>query len=313
MTRVPRAAAVALLQFVLITMIIHGVLRGHGVDPVYELLGKNPTAEEIVALRESLPAREGFLPSYLDYVRSLVTLDLGHSWITGQSVKSLLGSTLAISASLVLPALMIGHLVSLLLAAFAAARTGGAVDKALRVISAGLFSTSVLILIMVLQWLLASPDALALLPTRGWSASSLGDYLTYIALPSVVLVALVIAVSLRFYRTLLVEQMAQPYAVFALRLGVGAYRVVLFHTLPNIAGVILARVAYTLPPAIFGGAFVVEAYFGIPGMGQASYDALLTGDAPVAGAILGLVALAIVLLQSVVGWSHRHSRPEVVP
>ena len=308
-----RSALVAAAQFLLITFIVHIALSEDTVDPVYQLAGKNPTSAEIAALRSAFSGNDDLLQSYSGYVRSLITLDLGHSWVTGQSVRSLLGNAVLVSATLVLPAVFMGHLVSLALAILAAARRGKTADRILRMASAALFSTSVLILIMVLQWALSSPDALALLPARGWSIASTSEYLTYIMLPTLVLVALVIAVNLRFYRTILVEQMAQSYAVFALRQGVTRWRVVLYHAVPNILGVVLVRAAYTLPPAVFGGAFVVESYFGIPGMGQVSYNALLTGDRPVAGAMLGLLALAIVVLQTFIGWTYRFVRPQVVP
>ncbi len=50
-----------------------------GPDKTYELLGKNPTPEEIVDARHRLGYDQPFLTRYVKYLRDLATLNLGYS------------------------------------------------------------------------------------------------------------------------------------------------------------------------------------------------------------------------------------------
>ena len=54
-----------------------------GPDKTFELLGKNPTIEQISEVREQLGYDRPFLSRYAQYIRELVTLDLGR--LTGES------------------------------------------------------------------------------------------------------------------------------------------------------------------------------------------------------------------------------------
>ena len=66
-----------------------------GPDKTYELLGKNPTAEQISEVRHALGYDRVFLLRYGDYLKELVTLDLGLSDTNGEPVSSILIRTLS--------------------------------------------------------------------------------------------------------------------------------------------------------------------------------------------------------------------------
>ena len=55
-----------------------------GPDKTYELLGKNPTAEQISEVRHALGYDRPFLLRYGDYLKQLLTLDLGLSDSNGE-------------------------------------------------------------------------------------------------------------------------------------------------------------------------------------------------------------------------------------
>ena len=64
-----------------------------GPDKTYELLGKNPTTEQISEVRRALGYDRAFLLRYGDYLRELVTLDLGLSDSSGEPVSVILKRT----------------------------------------------------------------------------------------------------------------------------------------------------------------------------------------------------------------------------
>ncbi|MFZ9060970.1 MAG: ABC transporter permease, partial [Steroidobacteraceae bacterium] len=65
-----------------------------GPDQTYQLLGKNPTAEQIAEIRAQLGYDQPFLVRYADYLREVATLDFGNSNSTGELVTDLLGRTI---------------------------------------------------------------------------------------------------------------------------------------------------------------------------------------------------------------------------
>ncbi len=102
-----------------------------GPDKTYELLGKNPTQEQIDEVRHELGYDQPFLVRYLDYLRELATLDFGHSDSTGERVSALLQRTIPISLALTLPGFILGNGIAVVLALFAAYYRSTWVDKAI--------------------------------------------------------------------------------------------------------------------------------------------------------------------------------------
>ena len=68
-----------------------------GPDQTYQLLGKNPTPEQITEIRHQLGYDKPFVVRYADYLRQLATLEFGHSDSTGEKVSALLFRTIPVS------------------------------------------------------------------------------------------------------------------------------------------------------------------------------------------------------------------------
>ncbi len=100
-----------------------------GPDKTYELLGKNPTQEQITEVRHALGYDQPFLLRYGSYLKELVTLDLGLSDSNGEPVSTILIRTLPISVALVLPGFVLGNLLGLALGLLAAWYRGKWLDK----------------------------------------------------------------------------------------------------------------------------------------------------------------------------------------
>jgi len=58
---------------------------------------------------------------------------------------------------------------------------------------------------------------------------------------------------------------------------------------------IITRIMFSIPLVIISGSLVIETYFGIPGVGKVTYDAITTGDQPILKAVVGLTAILFVL------------------
>jgi peptide/nickel transport system permease protein len=68
---------------------------------------------------------------------------------------------------------------------------------------------------------------------------------------------------------------------------------------------------FSIPLVVISGSLLIETYFGIPGIGKVSFDAITSGDQPVLKAVVGLTAVAFVLLQVVADVIYRLVDPRI--
>ena len=153
-------------------------------DQTYARLGKNPTAAEVTQLREQLGYDRPFLARYADYLDELATLDLGHSYSTGERVDRLLARTVPVSLALLTPGFVLGNALGLLLAMVAAQHRGRWVDRLIMAGSVAGMSVSFVIALIAFQVIFSSSYGLDLFPVRGWDVHGLGDYLRYVTVPT---------------------------------------------------------------------------------------------------------------------------------
>jgi len=282
-----------------------------GPDQTYELLGKNPTPEQIAEIRHQLGYDKPFLVRYADYLRELAMLDFGHSNSTGEKVSALLGRTIPVSLMLILPGFLLGNLIAIVLALVAANHRSGWVDKTIMGFSVIGMSISYLIVIIAFQVIFSSSYGLGIFPVRGWNVHSLSDYIDYIAVPTMATVFVALGYNTRFYRSVIVEELTRDHVRTARAFGVPPAKLLYRNVLKNAMIPIITRIVFSIPLIVISGALLVESYFGIPGVGKVTFDAITTGDQPVLKAVVGLTAVMFVLAQLLTDILYRAVDPRV--
>jgi peptide/nickel transport system permease protein len=68
---------------------------------------------------------------------------------------------------------------------------------------------------------------------------------------------------------------------------------------------------FSIPLVVVSGSLLIESYFGIPGVGKVTFDAITSGDQPVLKAVVGLTAIAFVLIQVLTDLLYRLVDPRV--
>ena len=139
-----------------------------GPDKTFELLGKNPTSEQIFEVRQQLGYDRPFLARYADYLHELATLVLGLSESSGERVTQIMARTVPVSIALVMPGFILGNLLGVWLGLSAAWFRGRWLDKLIISGSVVGMSISFLVIIIVLQVLLCTPFGLDLFPALLW-------------------------------------------------------------------------------------------------------------------------------------------------
>lgn len=266
-----------------------------GPDKTYELLGKNPSAEQISEVRHVLGYDRPFLLRYGDYLRQLVTLDLGLSDSNGEPVSTILIRTLPISLALVLPGFVLGNLLGLALGLLAAWYRGKWLDKLVMSASVVGMSISFLVIIIGLQILLCTPNGLNLFPVRGWQVHDLGSYLYHVTVPTLALVLVTLGYNTRFYRAIMADEIERDHIRTLQTYGATPTEILFKHVLKNSLIPVLTRIMFSIPFVVISGSLLLESYFGIPGIGLVTFNAITSGDQPILKAVVGLTGVLFVL------------------
>jgi len=266
-----------------------------GPDKTYELLGKNPTAEQIDEVRHSLGYDQPFLLRYGGYLKELLTLDLGLSDSSGRPVSAILSQSLPISLALVLPGFVLGNLFGLILGLMAAWYRGKWLDKLVMSASVVGMSVSFVVIIIGLQILLCTPYGLDLFPVRGWQVHDPGSYLAYVTVPTMALVMVTLGYNTRFYRAIMADEIDREYVRTLHAYGAAPSEILFKHVLKNSLIPVLTRIMFSIPFVLISGSLLLESYFGIPGIGLVTFEAITSGDQPILKAVVGLTGVLFVL------------------
>lgn len=294
-----------------VTLISFILMVYFGPDKTYSLLGRNPTIDEINEIRHQLGYDQSFLVRYLEYMRQVFTFDFGYSDSTGEEVTSILSKTIPVSLALQIPGFFLGHIIGISLALFAAYKRGTWLDKMVMSSSVVGMSISYLIVIIVSQLVFCSSYGLNLFPVYGWEVNSLSDYAYYTTVPTIAAVFVSVGYNTRFYRAILVEETTRDHIRTAKAFGHNPTTILFKHVLKNAMIPIITRIIFSIPFVVIGGSLLLESYFGIPGIGLVTYDAITTGDLPVLKAVIVLVTFLFIAVISIVDVLYRMVDPRI--
>ncbi|MCG8424777.1 MAG: ABC transporter permease [Proteobacteria bacterium] len=274
-----------------VTGIIFLLLGVFGGDPVLAYLGKSATEQEILALKREFGLDKPLFAQYLDYLGQVATLDFGQSWTTKESVSDLIRRGVWPSLSFTLPALLLTTFLAVCVGIGASFFRGRAPDRGLMAIAVLGMSISFLVYIVVFQYLLAY--VFPIFHIHGYEAA-LTERWQYLALPIIIMVIVGLGYESRFYRSVFVEEVVRDHVTTAYAKGASRYRVMFIHVLKNALIPIITRVMISVP-FLVTGSLLIEAFFGVPGLGNALLSAIETADFPVIRALTALIAVIFVL------------------
>ena len=217
-----------------------------GPDKTYELVDKHPTAEQINEVRHALGYDRPFLLRYGEYVKELITFDLGLSDSTGEPVSSILKRTLPVSMALVVPGFVIGNLLGLALGLLAAWYRGKWLDKLVMSMSVVGMSISFLVIIIGLQILLCTPYGLNIFPVRGWQVDDIGSYFYYVAVPTLALVLVTLGYNTRFYLAIMADEIERDHIRTLRAYGARPAELLFKHVLKNSLIPVLTRIMFSI-------------------------------------------------------------------
>lgn len=294
-----------------VTLLSFVLMVEFGPDKTFELIGKNATAEQIAEIRQSLGYDQPFAQRYLKYLGDLARGEFGLSDSNGESVSAIISRSLPITLYLLLPGFVLGNLLGIALGLVAAWHRGRWPDQLIMGASVAGLSISFLVIIIALQILLCTPFGLNWFPARGWEVSGVSSYIWYVTVPSLALILVTLGYNTRFYRAVLAEELQRDHIRTARAFGASTTQLLLRHTLKNSLVPIITRVIFSVPLIIVSGSLLLETYFGIPGIGKVTFDAISSGDQPVLLAVVSMTAVLFVLAQILADLACRMADPRI--
>ncbi|MBO4789492.1 MAG: ABC transporter permease [Oxalobacter sp.] len=277
---IPTLLGVLLLVFFLFNWV--------GGDPAYVLAGKISDPVQIANIRHQLGLDEPIYVQLWIFIKQTLCFDFGNSWSTGEAVSDIILSRMGPSLTLLIPLTILETVVAVALGLAVAYVRGSLTDRTIMVACTVGMAVSILVYIIVFQYGLAY--RLGWFPVQGWDASFLGS-LRFAMLPILILLVVSIAPNLRLYRTFMLDELGQDYVRTARAKGLTEKRILWVHVLRNAAIPIVTYVMSNLP-SLLVGAFLVERFFSIPGIGREIILAVERSDFPVVKAVTVYVAVA---------------------
>lgn len=297
---IPTLLGVVLLVFFLFNWV--------GGDPAYILAGKIANPEQVENIRRSLGVDQPYRVQLWIFIQQIAVGDFGASWSTNERVSQIFATRLGPSLTVLVPLLIISTFFALAAAMLVAYYRGSLTDRAIMIGCTVGQSISILVYILVFQYLLAYQ--LGWFPVQGWGGTLAENLLAYAALPILVGVVVSLAPDIRLYRSFFLEEINQDYVRTARAKGLGEGRVMWLHVLRNASIPVITNVM-TQIPGLLAGAFLIERFFSIPGIGREVILAVERSDFPVIKAVTVYVAVATMVINLAADLVYRALDPRV--
>jgi peptide/nickel transport system permease protein len=271
----------------LLTFFLFNIVAG---SPAQTILGKNASAESIAEFNRKwgydkpLIIGDGnvFDSQFFAFVGDLCRGELGYSVEMNAPVAEVLRAGVVPSLSLTVPILAGSVIIALMLAMLSAAFRGRAVDRAVLVVSTLLMSVNYVVWVLAGQFFFSYKAGD--FPVWGYEGAF------YLVLPVMIGIFSSLGTDVRFFRTAILDEIYRPYVLAARARGLSGAAVMVRHVLRNALIPIVTYVSLSIP-YLFTGSLLLESFFGIPGLGAVSINAIHSADMAVVRSVVVLGAL----------------------
>ena len=242
-----------------------------------------------------------------EHYRRMLTFDFGSSDADDVLITKRLRDGIRPSLALTVPLFAMGLTVGILLSLFVSFFRETYIDSMGVFLCVLAMSVSILLYIIGAQYLIAK--LLRWFPISGFDSDP-AVIARFLALPLLVGVLSGVGSEVRFYRTVFVEETSRDYVRTARAKGAGEGRVMGRHVLRNALIPILTRVVVAIP-FLFTGSLLLESFFGIPGLGALTVDAIQGNDFSTLRTMVYIGSLLFVLGQIATDISYSLVDPRV--
>lgn len=289
------------------TFVITRVLPG---NPAVSILGPQATAEDIAKMEEEMGLHDPMPVQYINYMKRILTGDLGTSYRYNRPVADLIFEKLPNTLQIALASLIIALLIGVPVGIISAVKQYSLFDYISMI--AALIGVSMPSFWLGLMLVLIFSVNLGWFPTMGMGVISngIGDVISHLFLPSLCLSFGSMANFARISRSSMLEVIDQDYMKAVRAKGIRENVVIIKHglknALPPIVTVLGMRIA-----ALMTGAIMIETIFSWPGIGRLIVDAINNNDFEMIQGTVLFMAILYVTVNLVVDIIYLYINPKV--
>ncbi len=261
------------------------------------IAGRQASEETVKTVRARLGLdRPGYV-QYLSFLGRLARLDLGESFITQESVNTIVARDFPVTASLALGSSILWLGLGVSAGVIAATRRGSLLDRMISTVAIGFYSMPTFLLGQLLLFFLFFRLYMAgfeFFPPGSYVAFSDSplQWARFLALPWLSIALVSAATYSRLTRSAMLDALEQDYIRTARAKGLKESRIIWRHALRSSLTPVVSQFGIDLGTLI-GGAIVTEVVFGLPGLGREAVQAITTQDLPI---IMGISIVSAVLV-----------------
>lgn len=274
----------------LVTFVLFNVVGG---DRAAQIAGKAASQETIEEIRREFGWDKPLFLStdsqFVHHLKDTVTFDFGRSYMDKELVIDKIKRGVLPSLSITVPMFLGTVIVSVSISLIVAFFRGTWLDYVIVILCIAGMSLPFLSFILFGQYFLAYKWGF--FPVFFWPDLSIVEYA---ALPVLIGIVAGLGANVRFYRTVMLDELSHDYVRTAFAKGLTTRRVLFKHVLKNAMIPILTRVVLAIP-FLFVGALLLERFFGIPGLGYLMVEAVASRDLNVINAMTYIGAILFVI------------------
>jgi ABC-type dipeptide/oligopeptide/nickel transport system permease component len=272
MIAIVKRVLLTFLLLLLSSLAVFAAIRLSGGDVTAARLPASATAEDRELFREQIGLNKPILTQYVDYLAKVAKGDLGNSLTNNAKISSLATEKIKNSLILGTAAIVLVFGIGIPLGMMAAFRRNSWLDTSISSASVAGMAIPNFWLALLVVWLFSS--------SLGWFPSAGQGGFKYLVLPSIVLAAEGIALTVRMTRSAMLENLSQDFVRTLRASGLSEGRIYFKHILRNSLLPIISLAGLRVGQ-IVGYALVVETIFGWPGVGQILVNGVLRRDYPI--------------------------------
>ena len=274
-----------LLPVILVTsFLIFWAMSLTGGAPARQIAGDRATEAEVEAIREEMGLNDPFLVRYGNYMKGMLTGDMGKSYVTNKDVFRTFMEKLPNTLMLGGAAVLIAIIVSLPLGIYTAIHQNTWKDTAGMVFA--LFGTSMPNFWLGLMLIILFSLKLHWLPSGGKNGFA------SLILPALTVGFGLAALITRTTRSSMLDVIRQDYMTTARAKGCSEKRVIFRHGLKNALIPIITAIGLQMS-LVITGSVLAETVFSWPGIGRLVYDSISKRDTPM---VTGSIIMCSVLM-----------------
>lgn len=306
---IKRALAVIPVMLV-VAVVVFLLLHLTPGDPAAIIAGDYARPEDIVRIRAQLGLDKPLYLQFITWIGHIAQGDLGVSIFSNLPVSHLIMQRMEPTVMLSLSTIIFSVMIAVPMGVWAAWRVGTWIDRSVMIFAVLGFSVPVFVIAYILMYIFSLN--LGWFPVQGYKA--IGDgfwpFLQSIALPTVALGVVYVALIARISRASMLEVLGEDYIRTARAKGVGDRSVLMRHALKN-ASVPIVTIIGIGVALLIGGVVVTESVFNLPGLGRLTVDAVLHRDYPIIQGVILVFSAAYVGVNLLIDLSYTFLDPRI--